>query len=107
MHIDTKAMYTYIPHLQNYAHLQNYPYKTAYNIPVLKSDDQYCAVAKSPMYELGNLRRLRMVRSSECPSLGHHKGYIVMSTRGQRPEPDKIFGADCDGDIALVIVNRD
>ena len=34
------------------------------------------------------------------------QGYIVMSTQGTRPEPDKIFGADCDGDIALVIANE-
>ena len=47
-----------------------------------------------------------MVRASEFPSLSHHKGYIVMSTQGTRPEPDKIFGADCDGDIALVIANE-
>ena len=36
----------------------------------------------------------------------NHKVYIAMSTRGQRPEAEKIFGADYDGDIAWVIANQ-
>jgi len=67
-------------------------------------EDHYCAVAKSPSYEPGNLRRLKLVRRRHYPWLNHLTGCIVLSIQGARPEADKMFGADYDGDECIIIV---
>ena len=60
---------------------------------------------KSPSYEKRNLRFLRLVNHNDYPQLAHHKDCVVLSTQGLRPEADKMFGADYDGDNVTVITD--
>jgi len=69
-------------------------------------EDCFCVIFKCPFYEIGNVRRLRLARPQECRELSHLTSGIVLSTRGSRPEADKMFGADYDGDEAFAIWDK-
>ena len=74
-------------------------------VPFAPSDaceeQRRCCMFKSPSYEKGNLRCLRLVNPNYYPQLAHHKACVVLSTQGLRPEADKMFGADYDGDKVI------
>ena len=66
-------------------------------------EDRFCVAARHPFYEMGNLRRLRMARQRDYPQLSRLKRCIGHSTHGYRPEHDKTYGSDYDGDKATII----
>ncbi|KAI9207883.1 RNA dependent RNA polymerase-domain-containing protein [Polychytrium aggregatum] len=58
------------------------------------------AVGRSPSLHPGDIRTLRTI---DCEPLRHLVNVVVFSSRGQRPQANKMSGGDLDGDIFFII----
>lgn len=61
-------------------------------------------VTRSPSVHPGDIRSLQCV---DRPELRHLENVIVFSSKGDRPTCSKMSCGDLDGDLYLVIWNRD
>jgi len=63
----------------------------------------YVLVSRSPSYYPGDLRVLRVKCLPVNNPILHLRNCILFSTKGVRPDPDKMGGGDLDGDKYLVM----
>ena len=59
---------------------------------------------KNPCNHPGDIRRLKAVSHKE---LNHLVNVVVFPSKGQRPEQNKMSGGDLDGDVYMVIWDKD
>ena len=55
---------------------------------------------KNPCNHPGDIRRIKAVNNKD---LDHLVNVIVFSSKGKRPEQNKISGGDLDGDVYMII----
>lgn len=79
--------------------LENGPLKTE----TTEDGDSYVIVSRSPSYHPGDIRVLRLVCLPEGHPALELRNCILFSTKGHRPDPDKMGGGDLDGDMYLVL----
>jgi RNA dependent RNA polymerase len=70
-------------------------------VPV--TEEKFVIVCRSPSYHPGDIRVLRVVRLPHDHAIRGLRNCILFSTKGKRPEPDKMGGGDLDGDKYLVV----
>ena len=71
----------------------------------VKIIDGEVLVVKNPCSHAGDIRKLRAVGESDPKheNLKHLFNVIVFSSKGSRPEQNKISGGDLDGDVYMTI----
>ena len=68
---------------------------------------------KNPCNHPGDIRRLKAVSQEELDKrrlnkeLNHLVNVVVFPSKGQRPEQNKMSGGDLDGDVYMVIWDKD
>ena len=67
------------------------------------TEDTSVIVTRSPSYYPGDVRVLRVVTLPDKHPILGLRNCILFSTKGNRPDPDKMGGGDLDGDKYLVI----
>ncbi|CAB9502970.1 splicing factor ATP-dependent RNA helicase [Seminavis robusta] len=65
--------------------------------------EQYVIVSRSPSYHPGDIRVLRVVPLPDGHPALLLRNCLLFSTKGDRPDPDKMGGGDLDGDKYLVL----
>ena len=68
-----------------------------------RPEEPLVIVSRSPSYHPGDIRVLRVVTLPDDHPALKLRNCILFSTRGERPDPDKMGGGDLDGDKYLVI----
>lgn len=58
-----------------------------------------CMVTRNPCTHPGDIRLLKAV---DRPELSHLVNVIVFSSKGERPECNKMSGGDLDGDVYFI-----
>jgi hypothetical protein len=66
-------------------------------------EEKFVIVSRSPSYHPGDIRVLRVVCLPEGHPVRGMSNCILFSTKGERPDPDKMGGGDLDGDKFLVV----
>jgi len=71
--------------------------------PLCSEEEMYVIVSRSPSYYPGDIRVLRVKKLPSGHPVLQLRNVILFSTKGSRPDADKMGGGDLDGDKYLVI----